>query len=954
MYKETKKKKKNQKQNQIISSSEINDTENKIFSNLSNEEYKNKKIFCIFQKNSVFEKSIGISYVEIDQLRIKSEKYINIFSGDFPLYLISSFPLYLSNFQPDFILLHCSLESKINEIFKNENLKEKIIQIPNINIQYKLIQSILLNYFQNNCNYNLIYSNCIVSEILSSLSFNSQCSLYTLFNLLLKYQNLNENIFQINFKRINFENILFVSNKTQKELNIFNEQIHPSLIKGFGKSKEGLSLYNLLNKCQTYQGKKLLKNILEFPLNNEELIEKRYNCINGFINLNNYSFIKGITNELNHIKDFDTLIKELKGFIVNSKTYINFFSSLSSSLKIIEIYKNKKNEINIIDDYFEQINQENLIKIYDFLFNCFDFSKEKNFEISIKNGINEYLDELKNQYIEIDKILQNYAIKYKEKIPQNSFIDKFMFMFIPQLGHMFAVAKNDNYYKYIKSQFINLIKEKSNDNNIHGESEIKSFSSKNNSNNNSNCDNSNYNCSNFKNEMIMTQIKEEENEDQSEKKILLNNSNNSNNIEEDEYDFEISNYDETLILKKISFHNLELNFQFHDEDMIYYKNEITNILDKNYGDLAGKITDCQNATFREISKQILEFENDIINLNIFISYLDVFIHFFILTEKYELYKPNIVNFYENDILNFENGRNLIFELTLNQIEYVKNNFFSNNKSLFIIFGSVNSGKSSFLKLIGTIIYLAQIGCFVPGKNFKYNIFNKILSNIQINESSIENMSGFTIESKEIKYILDIFYEEFNNNDYKSNLLILLDNPFKKTNQKNQNCLLCGIINYFNKFILEKKQNKKCKIFICINEESKNFLINNTNIDYSICDFYHMKNKFNEGKFINLFKIEKCDINDLKNENINYSRLFLAKNNGLDNSLFLRALEIQSILKKKEKLFPNIEKLIKVISNLDNKVNDLKNKFSNYCNSKNNLTDNSKEINLLEELNNLFI
>ena len=216
------------------------------------------------------------------------------------------------------------------------------------------------------------------------------------------------------------------------------------------------------------------------------------------------------------------------------------------------------------------------------------------------------------------------------------------------------------------------------------------------------------------------------------------------------------------------------------------------------------------------------------------------------------------------------------------------------------------------------------------------------------------MSGFTIESKEIKYILDIFYEEFNNNDYKSNLLILLDNPFKKTNQKNQNCLLCGIINYFNKFILEKKQNKKCKIFICINEESKNFLINNTNIDYSICDFYHMKNKFNEGKFINLFKIEKCDINDLKNENINYSRLFLAKNNGLDNSLFLRALEIQSILKKKEKLFPNIEKLIKVISNLDNKVNDLKNKFSNYCNSKNNLTDNSKEINLLEELNNLFI
>ena len=101
----------------------------------------------------------------------------------------------------------------------------------------------------------------------------------------------------------------------------------------------------------------------------------------------------------------------------------------------------------------------------------------------------------------------------------------------------------------------------------------------------------------------MSQIKEEENEqeDISEKKIdITSNENENENVEE--YDFDISNYDETLILKKITFQNIDLNFQFHDEDMIYYKNEITNNLDKNYGDLAGKITDCQNATFREISK----------------------------------------------------------------------------------------------------------------------------------------------------------------------------------------------------------------------------------------------------------------------------------------------------------------------------------------------------------------
>ena len=154
----------------------------------------------------------------------------------------------------------------------------------------------------------------------------------------------------------------------------------------------------------------------------------------------------------------------------------------------------------------------------------------------------------------------------------------------------------------------------------------------------------------------------------------------------------------------------------------------------------------------------------------------------------------------------------------------------------------------------------------------------------------------------------------------------------------------------------KKNNKNCKIFICVNEENKNFLIKNNVVDFNICDFYHMKNNIKEGKFINLFQIEKCNIDDLKIENDNNknSRLFLAKDNGLDNSLFLRALEIQSILKKKEKIFPNIEKLIKVTSNLNIQVNDLKISFNNYCKSELNIMDNSNEFKLIDQLNDLFI
>ena len=43
----------------------------------------------------------------------------------------------------------------------------------------------------------------------------------------------------------NIEKKLYINRKTMESLQIFKEEVHPSLIKGKGRSKEGFSLYNL-------------------------------------------------------------------------------------------------------------------------------------------------------------------------------------------------------------------------------------------------------------------------------------------------------------------------------------------------------------------------------------------------------------------------------------------------------------------------------------------------------------------------------------------------------------------------------------------------------------------------------------------------------------------------------------------------------------------------------------
>ena len=300
-------------------------------------------------------------------------------------------------------------------------------------------------------------------------------------------------------------------------------------------------------------------------------------------------------------------------------------------------------------------------------------------------------------------------------IPKKSFIKKFMFIFIPQLGYMLAVEKNKIYYRFIKrisKQFLPNQENSDKEDNIDESSQIDEKSLKNvtitiptssrkmnkynnnsserkrNSQSNSNAkakkvhENSKKNLSVF-----FSDIEEEENE----------HIKNEEDRDEDEENY-LNNYDETLLLQNICFKNINLDFQFHNESFIYYKNEITKILDESYGDLSARITDLENAIFREISKQILKYEKTLFAFNEFITSLDCFLNLYLISEKFNLTRP-ILQTEDNSIsLEVLEGRNLILEYC-HLGSYVKNNFTTNNKNISIISGINSSGKSCFLRQV---------------------------------------------------------------------------------------------------------------------------------------------------------------------------------------------------------------------------------------------------------------
>ena len=987
----------------------------------------NPKLCCLYQKNTLSDKIIGISYLNLN-LSLEKQHYIKdnntnileIYFGEYPSYDINSFLKYLAKLNPDIILVHGHSESILISLLNKIKLfQNKVKEISYINYKLKKAQIIIQDYLENYSGLSHIQSMTTTSDILSYYDYNAQCAMFILFTLFKKMVIGNSDPPSIQFKNIFFNDLLYCSPKTKNELCIFQQQLHPSLIKGFGKGKEGLSIFNLFNKCSTVQGKRLLKHMILFPLKDKEKLDKRYQCIQDLININNYTIIKGFLSNLSVIKDLEIIIEDLKSFVINPKVWITLDNTLSGILRINQIMKTLKKRINIISDLLDNINFEDIQKIYDFLSVCFEFWRVDEVPI-IKEGVSDTLDEINKQYRGIDEILQKKASEYRDLLPKNTFFDEFQICFYPQIGYLVGIIKNAKYKYLMKKygqEFLNQLDtaeylefpiediidednkklyENINENKING-SEINSNENKEvykggrqvssimKVNDEEISEENGTNNKNNKNDM-MTQINEEgelqENEEDEKHITNINNKNkneigNNNNIkevieeeikeEEKENEIEpriLTNYEETLILIKLKIQDIsDLKFQFHDEKLIYYKNYITEELDSKYGDLQSKLLDCENNVFRQISKQILGFESELIKVNKFVAFLDIFIHLSIFSDKYQLYRPIINPDFPQ--IEFKEGRNVITEIIIGA-NYIPSSFNSNNKNINIISGPISSGKTIFLSLIGTLAYLAQIGTFIPAMNYKSSMFKMILSNLSVSENNIDQLSGFTTEAKEIKKIIDIYENEvlYNDKNNKNNLLILLDTPFKKTSEKNQNCLIGGILKYLYDIISKNPENKS-KIFITFKPETLNFLKENNLLDEKYINVFEMEtlsttnnknsdniNNINNNKFVQTYKLKEKNDKNI-NHNFEVDQLLLAKELGLDNTLFLRALEIENLFKKKKKIFPDLDKFMKYTHSLEKHKKDIYDKIMDYTQNNISLESDEKEVNIIKYLSDKF-
>lgn len=148
-----------------------------------------------------------------------------------------------------------------------------------------------------------------------------------------------------------------------------------------------------------------------------------------------------------------------------------------------------------------------------------------------------------------------------------------------------------------------------------------------------------------------------------------------------------------------------------------------------------------------------------------IARLDVLVSFAISAVKYKYNRPELNDSF---VLDIKEGRHPVIEQQMKPGEsYISNDIFLDDKSqqIIILTGPNMSGKSALLRQTALIVLMAQMGSFVPAREARLGITDKIFTRVGASDNISSGESTFMVEMNETASIL---------NNISNRSLILLD------------------------------------------------------------------------------------------------------------------------------------------------------------------------------------
>ena len=184
----------------------------------------------------------------------------------------------------------------------------------------------------------------------------------------------------------------------------------------------------------------------------------------------------------------------------------------------------------------------------------------------------------------------------------------------------------------------------------------------------------------------------------------------------------------------------------------YVTEELKEIEEKILG-AKEKLVDLEYDLFCKIREEVALQVIRIQRTAAIISTLDVLCSFATVAVDNGYVKPQIT---QGGVIDIKNGRHAVVEKALKSEQFIPNNAYLNNDTdkFLIITGPNMAGKSTYMRQIAIITYMAQLGSFVPADSATISIVDRIFTRIGASDDLATGQSTFMVEMKELSNILE--------------------------------------------------------------------------------------------------------------------------------------------------------------------------------------------------------
>ncbi|KAI9292899.1 DNA mismatch repair protein [Neoconidiobolus thromboides FSU 785] len=179
-------------------------------------------------------------------------------------------------------------------------------------------------------------------------------------------------------------------------------------------------------------------------------------------------------------------------------------------------------------------------------------------------------------------------------------------------------------------------------------------------------------------------------------------------------------------------------------------------LNEEYQDLNAMYNKIQSTLVKEVLEIVKSYTVTFELLNALVAHLDLIISFanVAINSNPAYVRPQFSTNDNQRELNLIGSRHPCLEVQP-EVNFIPNDasMIQNQREFLIVTGPNMGGKSTYIRQIGMVSLMAQIGCYVPCDSANLPIFDCILARIGANDSQLKGMSTFMVEMLETSTIL---------------------------------------------------------------------------------------------------------------------------------------------------------------------------------------------------------